>query len=70
MALVDPHKQSGQNLYRHYLGKKGKIVLSSQWVYECIRLNQLQTFHSHYAGCKVTGQEQYEMDLNCGESRF
>ncbi|KAF9448200.1 hypothetical protein P691DRAFT_801085 [Macrolepiota fuliginosa MF-IS2] len=55
--LVDPHKQSGQNLYRHYLGKKGKIVLASRWVYECIRLNQLQTFHSNYAGCKVTGKE-------------
>lgn len=56
--LVDPYKQSGQNLYRHYLGKKGKIVLSSKWAYECIRLNQLQTFHSNYAGCKVTGKEQ------------
>ncbi|KXN90810.1 hypothetical protein AN958_03464 [Leucoagaricus sp. SymC.cos] len=60
--LVDPHKQSGQNLYRHYLGKKGKIVLASQWVYECIRLNQLQTFHSNYAECKVTGKEQIHIN--------
>ncbi len=57
LNIVDPHKQSGQNLYRHYLGKKGKIVLAARWVYECIRLNQLQTFHSNYAGCKVTGKE-------------
>ncbi|XP_006457343.1 hypothetical protein AGABI2DRAFT_229713, partial [Agaricus bisporus var. bisporus H97] len=62
--LVDPHKQSGQSLYRHYLGKKGKIVLSSKWAYECIRLNQLQTFHSNYAGCKVTGKEHMRPPRN------
>ncbi|KAF9479061.1 hypothetical protein BDN70DRAFT_913361 [Pholiota conissans] len=55
--LVDPHKPSGQNLWRQYTGKKGKIVLSAQWVHECIKANQLQTFQSNWAGCKVTGNE-------------
>ncbi|KAF8971146.1 hypothetical protein BDZ97DRAFT_1651829 [Flammula alnicola] len=55
--LVDPHKASGQNLWRQYASKKGKIVLSAQWVRECIKTNQLQTFHSNWAGCKVTGTE-------------
>ncbi|KIM45447.1 hypothetical protein M413DRAFT_66281 [Hebeloma cylindrosporum] len=55
--LVDPHKPSGQNLWRQYAGKKGKIVLSAKWVNECIKANQLQTFVNNWAGCKVTGQE-------------
>ncbi|KAF9568219.1 hypothetical protein CPC08DRAFT_702646 [Agrocybe pediades] len=55
--LVDPHKPSGQNLWRQYAGKKSKIVLSVNWVHECIKANQLQTFHSNWAGCKVTGNE-------------
>ncbi|KAG6832839.1 hypothetical protein H0H87_000193 [Tephrocybe sp. NHM501043] len=55
--LVDPHKASGQNLWRQYAGKKGKIVLNSQWVHECIKANALQTFHTNWAGCKVTGSE-------------
>lgn len=54
---VDPHKPSGQNLWRQYAGKKGKIVLSAKWVNECIKANQLQTFVNNWAGCKVTGQE-------------
>ncbi|KAG5650561.1 hypothetical protein H0H81_011812 [Sphagnurus paluster] len=55
--LVDPHKASGQNLWRQYTGKKGKIVLNSRWVHECIKANTLQTFHMNWAGCKVTGTE-------------
>ncbi|KAG6861906.1 hypothetical protein C0995_009856 [Termitomyces sp. Mi166 len=55
--LVDPHKVSGQNLWRQYTGKKGKIVLDSRWVHECIKANALQTFHTNWAGCKVTGTE-------------
>ncbi|TFK74075.1 hypothetical protein BDN72DRAFT_834084 [Pluteus cervinus] len=55
--LVDPHKPSGQSLWRHYSGKKGKIVLNAQWIHECIKTGQLQTFHSNWAGCKVTGAE-------------
>ena len=58
-CVVDPHKPSGQNLWRQYAGKKGKIVLNAQWVRECIKTNQLQTFHSNWAGCKVTGNETY-----------
>ncbi|GLB45092.1 putative BRCT domain, a BRCA1 C-terminus domain [Lyophyllum shimeji] len=55
--LVDPHKASGQNLWRQYTGKKGKIVLDSRWVHECVKANALQTFHTNWAGCKVTGTE-------------
>ncbi|KAF8876709.1 hypothetical protein CPB84DRAFT_1795712 [Gymnopilus junonius] len=55
--LVDPHKPSGQNLWRQYAGKKGKIILSANWVHECVKANQLQTFQSNWAGCKVTGTE-------------
>lgn len=61
---VDPHKPSGQNLWRQYAGKKGKIVLNAQWVHECIKTNQLQTFHSNWAGCKVTGTETYVQFLS------
>ncbi|KAJ3724437.1 hypothetical protein FB446DRAFT_715889 [Lentinula raphanica] len=55
--LVDPLKPSGQNLYRQYVSKKGKIVLSYRWVHECIKARQLQTFQTNWAGCKVTGKE-------------
>jgi hypothetical protein len=56
--LVDPHKESGQNLFRQYAGKKGKIVLHSRWVLECVRAGALQTFQNNWAGCKVTGTEK------------
>ncbi|KIK45091.1 hypothetical protein CY34DRAFT_801945 [Suillus luteus UH-Slu-Lm8-n1] len=56
--LVDPHKESGQNLYRQYAGKKGKIVLHYRWVHECVRAGALQTFQNNWAGCKVTGTEK------------
>jgi len=56
--LVDPHKSSGQNLWRQYAGKKGKLVLNSRWIHECVKAGQLQTFHTNWAGCKVTGTEQ------------
>ncbi|KAF8800273.1 hypothetical protein BYT27DRAFT_7148951 [Phlegmacium glaucopus] len=55
--LVDPHKPSGKNLYRLYASKKTKVVLNAIWVHECIKANQLQTFHFNWAGCKVTGNE-------------
>lgn len=55
--LVDPQKPSGQNLWRQYAGKKGKLVLDARWVHECIKAGQLQTVHSSWAGCKVTGNE-------------
>ena len=55
--LVDPHKPSGQNLWRQYAGKKGKLVLDARWVHKCIKEGQLHTVHSNWAGCKVTGNE-------------
>ncbi|KAK0455445.1 uncharacterized protein EV420DRAFT_1553680 [Desarmillaria tabescens] len=55
--LVDPLKPSGQNLYRQYVGKKGKIILDSRWIHECIKAGELQAFHTNWAGCKVTGNE-------------
>jgi hypothetical protein len=58
-SAVDPHKSSGQNLWRQYTGKKGKLVLSSHWIHECVKAGQLQTFHTNWAGCKVTGTESY-----------
>ncbi|KAG8213819.1 hypothetical protein J3R82DRAFT_10534 [Butyriboletus roseoflavus] len=59
--LVDPHKESGQNLFRQYAGKKGKIVLHSRWVHECVRAGALQTFQNNWAGCKVTGTEKVDL---------
>ncbi|KAI0743774.1 hypothetical protein C8Q80DRAFT_1183068 [Daedaleopsis nitida] len=56
--LVDPHKESGQNLYRQYVGKKGKIVLNAQWVIRCVEAAALQTYHTNFGGCKVTGTEK------------
>lgn len=59
--LVDPHKESGQNLYRQYAGKKGKVVLHYRWIHECIRVGALQTFQNNWAGCKVTGTEKLNL---------
>ncbi|KAI0633415.1 hypothetical protein C8Q77DRAFT_1114840 [Trametes polyzona] len=56
--LVDPHKESGQSLYRQYVGKKGKLVLSAQWVVRCVEAGALQTYHTNFGGCKVTGTEK------------
>ncbi|KAI0829693.1 hypothetical protein BC628DRAFT_1358248 [Trametes gibbosa] len=56
--LVDPHKESGQSLYRQYVGKKGKIVLSADWVIRCVEADALQTYHTNFGGCKVTGTEK------------
>jgi len=56
-VTVDPHRESGQSLYRQYAGKKGKIVLNVQWVHECVKAGALQTYHTSWAGCKVTGSE-------------
>ncbi|CAE6535410.1 unnamed protein product [Rhizoctonia solani] len=56
--LVDPTKESGQNLFRQYSAKRGKIVLNAQWVHACIAAGQLQTFKTNYAGFKVDGTER------------
>ncbi|TFK25250.1 hypothetical protein FA15DRAFT_668790 [Coprinopsis marcescibilis] len=56
--LVDPYKTSGQNLYRQYAGKKGKVILDARWIRECIRADKLMTYSTNWAGCKVTGEEQ------------
>ncbi|KAL0574704.1 hypothetical protein V5O48_007262 [Marasmius crinis-equi] len=55
--LVDPLKPSGQNLFRQYAGKKGKIVLDARWIKECIAAGRLQSYHTNWAGCKVIGNE-------------
>ncbi|KAJ7132782.1 hypothetical protein C8R43DRAFT_1023321 [Mycena crocata] len=55
--LVDPHKPSGQNLYRQYANKKAKVVLDARWIRECIKAAHLQTFANDWAGCKVDGTE-------------
>jgi len=57
-VIVNPHTESGQNLYRQYIGKKGKAVLDARWVHECTKAGVLQTFVNNFAGCKVTGSEQ------------
>ncbi|KAG8726545.1 hypothetical protein FRC12_023299, partial [Ceratobasidium sp. 428] len=56
--LVDPTKESGQNLFRQYSAKRGKIVLSAAWVHACIAAGQLQTFKTNFAGYKVDGTER------------
>ncbi|PSS37855.1 hypothetical protein PHLCEN_2v323 [Hermanssonia centrifuga] len=56
--LVDPHKESGQNLYRQYLGKKNKLVLNVSWVHECVKAKILHGFSTNWSGCKVTGGEE------------
>ncbi len=58
-ATVDPLKPSGQNLYRQYAQKKGKVVLDSRWVHECIKAGDLLVYNSNWGGCKVTGNEMY-----------
>lgn len=62
-GIVDSHKESGQSLFRQYVGKKGKIVLSANWVLECIKAGALQTYANNFAGCKVTGTETYATDI-------
>ncbi|KAI0087957.1 hypothetical protein BDY19DRAFT_994383 [Irpex rosettiformis] len=62
--LVDPHKESGQNLYRQYAGKKNKIVVHASWVHHCINDKTLHGFSTNWAGCKVTGKEQSYTALN------
>jgi len=54
---VDPHKISGQNLFKQYAGKEGKAVLDARWVNECIKANALLTWQTSWGGCKVTGSE-------------
>ncbi|KAF8198117.1 hypothetical protein BJ912DRAFT_953148 [Pholiota molesta] len=48
--LVYPQTVRAKNLW-------GKIVLGAQWVRECRKTNQLQTFESNRAGCTVPGNE-------------
>ena len=60
---VNPHKESGQALYRQYIGRKGKLVLNARWVYECVKHGQLQTFKANWAGCKLDGSEKYASHL-------
>ncbi|KAG8966298.1 hypothetical protein FRC03_012200 [Tulasnella sp. 419] len=55
--LVASNKESGQNLYRQYHNKKGKIVLDARWVLECVKAGELLTFKKNWGGCKVTGEE-------------
>ncbi|KAI8993801.1 hypothetical protein BD414DRAFT_480470 [Trametes punicea] len=56
--LVDPHKESGQSLYRQFANRKGKIVLSAQWIRRCVEARALQTYHTNFGGCRVTGTEK------------
>lgn len=56
---VNPRKESGQNLYRQYAGKKGKIVLDAHWVHECVKAGELKTFAHEWGGCKVNGTEMF-----------
>ncbi|KAG8741937.1 hypothetical protein FRC10_002248 [Ceratobasidium sp. 414] len=60
--LVDPTKESGQNLFRQYSAKRGKIVLNAAWVHACITAGQLQTFKTNFAGFKVDGTERERPD--------
>ncbi|KAG9120573.1 hypothetical protein FRC07_003878, partial [Ceratobasidium sp. 392] len=60
--LVDPTKESGQNLFRQYSAKRGKIVLNAAWVHACVAAGQLQTFKANYAGYKVDGSERERRD--------
>ncbi|KAG9088093.1 hypothetical protein FRC06_002239 [Ceratobasidium sp. 370] len=60
--LVDPTKESGQNLFRQYSAKRGKIVLNAAWVHACVTAGQLQTFKTNYAGFKVDGTERDRPD--------
>ncbi|CDO76180.1 hypothetical protein BN946_scf185037.g3 [Trametes cinnabarina] len=67
--LVDPHKDSGQSLYRLYANKKGKIVLDAQWVIRCVEARALQTYHTNFGGCKVTGTEKVSTVTQSGQPR-
>jgi hypothetical protein len=58
-ASVDPKLPSGQSLYRQYAGKKAKLVLAARWVHECVSRGSLQGFSHNWAGCRVTGEEEY-----------
>ncbi|KAJ7462254.1 hypothetical protein B0H11DRAFT_2054788 [Mycena galericulata] len=60
--LVNPHRPSGQNLFRQYANKKGKVVLDARWIRECIKAAQLHTFLTDWAGCKVDGTETQVQD--------
>ncbi|QRV90666.1 BRCA1 carboxy-terminus (BRCT) domain protein [Ceratobasidium sp. AG-Ba] len=60
--LVDPTKESGQNLFRQYSAKRGKIVLNAAWVAACVQAGQLQTFKTNFAGFKVDGTERDRSD--------
>jgi len=42
LVPVDPHKISGQNLFKQYAEKEGKAVLDARWVNECIKANALR----------------------------
>ncbi|KZO93390.1 hypothetical protein CALVIDRAFT_257350 [Calocera viscosa TUFC12733] len=55
--IVNASTESGRNLARQYAGKKGKVVLSSNWVNECIRRGELLTFKSDWAGCRLDGYD-------------
>lgn len=55
---MDPLKESGQNLYRQYAGKKNKIILNAHWVYHCINDKTLHGFATNWANCKVNGNEK------------
>ncbi|KAF7315407.1 Phytanoyl-CoA dioxygenase [Mycena indigotica] len=67
--LVDPRKQSGQNLFHQYSSKKGKIVLDARWIRECIKAGQLQTFAHNWGGCKVDGTEPQSQDSTSSEQQ-
>ncbi|KZT58606.1 hypothetical protein CALCODRAFT_494704 [Calocera cornea HHB12733] len=56
--IVNAASESGRNLARQYAGKKGKVVLSSAWVSECIRRGELLTFKSDWAGCRLDGTDR------------
>lgn len=60
---VNPHKRSGQNLYRQYANKKTKAVLDARWIRECIKAAALQTFATNWAGCKLDGTETSVLDF-------
>lgn len=58
-SLVDPRSAAGQNLYiQFYNNKKGKTILDSRWVKECVQAKELLAWRSNWAGCRVTGKER------------
>ncbi|EJT97321.1 hypothetical protein DACRYDRAFT_119444 [Dacryopinax primogenitus] len=58
--IVNPLSNSGKNLARQYAGKKGKVVLASNWITECIRKGELLTFKSDWAGFRLDGYDSNE----------